>query len=177
MKSVVVVAIALSAGCYVVPHHTGGGECPTTHDGSSSTIEGSPCDVDHLCFVENDFSPCMSGWYRCDNGGGHFDHDIDAETGKSCVESPLSFCAYEGNPSCDIDPTASSCGCGADGTWNCLCFCYSDLGTCGRCPARFDAQLEGTLCGPIGNACPLSGHTCTCVDDNNGDAFGKFHCI
>jgi hypothetical protein len=170
-----VVAIALLSACHVV--HPAGGECPTVENGASGeAVEGTACDVDHDCFVMNTFSPCLSSWYRCVDGVFHMDRGIDASDGESCADSPITSCSYEGNPSCDTDPTAESCGCAADGTWHCSCTCYGPLTTCGICPARFDSQFEMTACEPIGNTCAYpGGHHCDCIDDGSGTT-GKFHC-
>jgi hypothetical protein len=174
MKAAVVVAIALLSGCHVAPSGDG---CPTRQTGETGdTIEGTACFVDHECFVENEFSPCLSGWYRCVDGRFHFDRDIDASDGASCADSPLASCSYEGNPTCETEPASQFCGCDADGTWHCTCACYSPTSYCGACPSRFDPQLEMTACEPVGNTCPYpGGHHCDCVDDGSGTA-GKLHC-
>jgi len=175
MKAVLV-AIALSTGCYVV-HHAGG-QCPTSYNGGfGDTIEGSACDVDQLCFVRNEFSPCMSAWYRCDDGVFHLDHGINAKPGAACVDSPLATCSYEGMLDCNAAPAAQICGCTGDGTWSCICACYDALSECGSCPTAFDPALQGIACGPIGSSCAFAtGQRCDCIDDGNGDTFGVFHC-
>jgi len=101
-----------------------GEDCPDPFNGAfGDAIEGSPCSSTSTCFVEDQFSSCASGFYRCVDGTWHFDHGLGATDGGSCTDSPLDSCSYEGNPGCDTLPTAESCTCGAAGTWHCTCAC------------------------------------------------------
>jgi hypothetical protein len=141
---------------------------------AEQTPEGQAC---HLaagkqCFVENTFSPCLSAWYRCDQGKWIRDHPLNASDGQSCAGSPLASCNYEGNPSCDTLPTAESCGCGTDGKWRCSCQCYGSQTTCSAlCPPDYPGPgAMGPACTDAGQVCTYPGHTCTCTS-------GHFACV
>jgi hypothetical protein len=131
-----------------------------------------------VCFVENNFSSCLSAWYRCDAGKWTVDHSLAADEGASCAGSPIDSCSHEGNPDCNTAPTSEYCTCGSDGLWHCACACYGGDTTCPlACPAELPAQgVGGTLCGGIGAKCTYSGHTCTCTADPNSPGNGYFVC-
>lgn len=89
------------------------------------TLVGTRCLLSSqvLCFEQDDFSPCYSGFYRCVNEVWTLDHQLDAHEGQSCADSPIDSCTYEGNPDCTTPPTSGECGCGSDGLWHCTCAC------------------------------------------------------
>jgi hypothetical protein len=101
-----------------------GDGCPPAYNGAfGDEVEGTACATSKVCFVENQFSSCQSGFYRCLSGTWHVDHYLGATNGAACGDSPIASCNYEGNPGCDTAPTAESCSCDADGTWHCTCAC------------------------------------------------------
>jgi hypothetical protein len=145
---------------------------PPTYDGANGdTIEGAPCASDATCFVENTFSSCASGWYKCVSGRWHSDHGIDAVDGASCAGSPLQSCAVEGND-CSAEPTGIVCACDAGGLWTCTCRCYNAFGADCACPATY-RDLSGVGCG--GDCTYPTGHSCTCVK-SAGALYGTFQC-
>jgi hypothetical protein len=116
------------AGCGVSTQDTSNGasddDCPAAYNGAfGDEVDGTACATSKLCFVENQFSSCESAFYRCIGGTWHVDHTLGAANGASCGDSPVASCTYEGNPGCDVAPTAESCSCNADGTWHCTCAC------------------------------------------------------
>jgi hypothetical protein len=125
-----------------------------------------------VCFVQNMFSTCDSGWYRCSGGGWVFDHGLGAMPGQPCSGAPISSCFVEGQPDCSSDPTAESCNCGSDGLWHCSCACYGTQTTCPLdCPQDFPGGgASGAACADTGKTCTYPGHSCTCESD------GHFSC-
>jgi hypothetical protein len=164
MRWLICFLIAACSGHGSAPSDAG---CPGPDPGSSGdTTAGTPCTQDgQLCFVENQFSSCASGWYRCAAGKWSRDHGLGAAPGQSCAGAPILSCTVEGNPDCTTNPTAEWCDCGSDGLWHCGCACYG--GTCDyACPPDFPGiGSNGPACAGAGS-CAYSGHTCTC--ESNG---------
>ena len=165
------VAVVLLVACGDAPSNPG---CPGSQSGQAGdVVEGSPCSAQNgtLCFVENSFSSCESGWYRCERGTWTFDHGLGAQAGQACGDAPLQSCFTEGNPGCDTNPTSQFCDCGSDGLWHCDCACYGGSTSCPyECPPDFPDITPGPACATMGQTCTYPEHTCTCASD------GHFSC-
>jgi hypothetical protein len=125
-----------------------------------------------VCFIENTFSSCSSGWYRCNGHGWDLQTPLNAVDGQSCAGTPLTNCYVEGQPDCSVGQTGQSCTCGGDGLWHCDCACYGAMTSCPlTCPSTFPGVgTNGPLCSGVGQTCTYPGHSCTC------DASGRFTC-
>jgi hypothetical protein len=149
---------------------------PDPGDGGDTTLDTpcSPLQAGDVCFVANDFSSCMSAFYRCSGGVWTYDHGIGSAdgtlAGAACTGSPVSQCDFEGNPSCSAEPTAQSCQCGDDGLWQCFCYCYGADSDCGLCPEVFPGVGSNQLTCDAGTVCDYTGHSCTCTN-------GQFSCM
>lgn len=152
--------------------------CPPPDPGAGGdSTAGTACPSDeegHVCFVDDEFSSCLSAFYRCSGGTWMYDHGLGNSVGRldgfACTGDPIDYCAYEGNPTCTAEPTSQSCQCGADGTWVCFCSCYGSNSDCGTCPETFPGVGSNQFFCDAGTVCDYTGHSCTCSN-------GYFSCM
>lgn len=138
----------------------------------SQLADGDPCAFTDRCWHDESFSPCLSGWCTCEAGRTTCTA-LAPQEGDVCGDEPVTECTYEGNPSCDTNPTAEACSCTDDGLWHCDCFCYGGQTSCPTDPCALPPQrLEGARCADAGSSCTYPGAvTCTCeVPPGGGDA-------